>query len=94
MTESRHEPTVIDLDDETDRLAWRCPRGHAHWEPTNSHFYCRSCAHQSRHDDDLNPTFDELRNDATGETVPREELRLRTELGDWRDVRGARERSA
>ncbi|WP_216824800.1 hypothetical protein [Salinigranum rubrum] len=39
------EPTiVVDLDDETQRRAFRCPRGHANWEPVNHHWWCESCA--------------------------------------------------
>lgn len=68
---------TIRLDDETDRWRWRCPRGHRNWEPTNHHFWCQTCAQATEHDDDVDPTFEELRDGSSGETFERDELTLR-----------------
>jgi hypothetical protein len=65
---------TIRLDDETDRWRWVCPRGHRTWEPTNGHFWCQRCA--QAHDDEAEPVFYELRDQETGETVDRDDLRL------------------
>jgi hypothetical protein len=90
-TDCRNDEIVrIDLDDETDRLAFRCPAGHAQWEPTNKHFYCRTCAAQAQRGADVEPSFDQLRDERSGELIPRERIRLVSEFGDWRDIRGGR----
>jgi len=78
---SEHEDTVeIDLDDQVDRWKWRCPRGHTSWEPTNNHFWCRKCASAW----DVDPEFDELTNDRTGDSYQRDQVELVTEMGDYR----------
>ena len=76
-TESK---TVINLDDEHDRRKWRCPRGHMSWEPTNNHFWCSKCANSW----DVDPEFDQLANDATGDTLERDEVQLITEMGNYK----------
>ena len=68
--------TKIDLSDESDRWEWRCPVGHTAWEPTNFHFWCRQCARSWSHNDDIEPEFQQLRNDRTDELVAREDVRL------------------
>ena len=76
---------TIHLEDETDRWEWRCPRGHAQWEPTNFHFFCATC---SRHPD-ADPSFDELVSAKTGERVAREDVRLVDEIGPLPERRPA-----
>lgn len=76
---------TIELENETDRWRWVCPRGHRSWEPTNGHFWCATCA---RNWDDIDPEFDELRDKRTGETVPREEIVLLTPSGPYRAQEG------
>lgn len=39
-------------------------------EPTNGHIYCRSCARQHAHDDDVDPEHYELLDTKTGEAIP------------------------
>lgn len=73
----------IDLDDETDRYRYRCPKGHASWEPTNEHFYCASCA--QHHDADS--AFEELVDHKTRERLPREQVKLTSEAGDYENWR-------
>lgn len=75
----------IELDSERDRWKWTCPRGHRSWEPTNDHFWCKRCA--AGHDD-ADPVFRRLKNRATGEVVPREELVLVPPAGPSRDGQG------
>lgn len=72
---------TIRLDREADRWRWTCPRGHRTWEPTNHHFWCAACARASTHDNEIDPTFDALRDDSTGELVPRDDLTLRDPVG-------------
>ena len=64
----------IDLADDTDRWAWRCPQGHTQWEPTNSHFWCAACAHEAW--GEAEPEFDALVNWRTRERVPRPSIVL------------------
>ena len=68
------ETVRIDLADDVDRWEWRCPEGHTQWEPTNRHFWCATCSRQP--DPHLDPTFNELVNWRTRETVPRDQIRL------------------
>jgi len=77
-------PVRIDVDDSADRWRWVCPAGHRSWEPTNEHFWCCYCAR----DDGLDGTFEELRDLSTGETYERDEIRLDTEAGSYREVFG------
>jgi hypothetical protein len=79
---------VIDLDDETDRWAWTCPTGHRSWEPTNHHFWCQRCARGSA--DDVEPEFEELRDQRNGETIPRDEVRLVRGSDSYQDLRGGK----
>jgi len=78
---------IIRLEDETDRWQWVCPNGHRSWEPTNSHFWCVSCARHTDADGD----FGQLRNKSTGEVHDREELRLVTPAGPYQDLRSDHE---
>jgi hypothetical protein len=89
-----HARYEIDLDYTIDRWKWRCPRGHTSWEPTNCHFYCTACADQASQGEPVEPTFEELTNQQTGETVPRDRLVLRSELGNWRELQGKDELGA
>lgn len=62
---------TIVLDDDIDRMRYRCPRGHASWEPWDSYLWCQSCA---RYWDDVDPTFDELLDRKENELIPRSEI--------------------
>jgi hypothetical protein len=77
--------TTIDLQDETDRWKWVCPRGHRSWEPTNHHFWCQKCARL----DGADGVFHELRNRANGELVERDDLRLETRAGVYESREGS-----
>ena len=46
-----HPRVVIDTQRYPYRLA--CPNGHHDIAPTNSHVWCRTCAHQSEQGDDI-----------------------------------------
>jgi rubredoxin len=88
MSDASDDRTVIDLDDPIDRRAWRCPAGHTQWEPTNEHFYCRTCGATAQQGADVDPSFEHLRDERTGDLVPREAIRLETGVGRWRDLHG------
>jgi hypothetical protein len=51
-----------------ERHRYRCPHGHANWEPRDGGFYCVTCLTRWGCD----PYFTELRDDRTGEVVGRE----------------------
>lgn len=70
---------TVRLEDETDRWRFRCPNGHTAWEPTNHHFWCASCARA----EGIDPSFDQLRDDATGELYARERVQLETPAGPY-----------
>jgi hypothetical protein len=89
-----HRVRTINLDDETDRWQWRCPAGHTRWEPTNQHFYCQTCARQASQGAAVEPAFTELYNTKTGKRVPREHIRLTSDVGAWRDCHTGEEGSA
>lgn len=72
--------TTIDIDDDLDRWAWRCPRGHARWVPRRTHWWCHRCASEVHANE--TGAFEELRSARTGETVRREEVLVRS--GDRR----------
>lgn len=71
--------TEIDLTDETDRWRYTCPHGHTRWEPTNHHFWCRSCARSTSADG----VFHELRDRQTGWELDREDVRLVDDVGPY-----------
>ena len=50
-----------------ERHRYRCPHGHANWEPRDGDFYCVTCLTRWGRD----PNFTELEDDRTGETVDR-----------------------
>jgi len=62
---------AIDLDDETSRWRFRCPRGHVRWKPTEDHFYCRECAAQ-----DDGGVIVRLWDRQTNERLPREAVTI------------------
>lgn len=74
--EDAHPEVEIDLEDPTDRWRYVCPAGHRNWEPTNYHFWCASCARQSKQGADVEPEFDELRDKQTGKLLEREQVTI------------------
>ena len=62
------ERIVIDREDETDRWRYRCPNGHARFDPTNSHIWCKSCA--SMADAGEGPEYWDVLDMRTGERIP------------------------
>ncbi|ADQ68468.1 hypothetical protein C499_08592 [Halogeometricum borinquense DSM 11551] len=76
--------TTIELEDDVDRWRYVCPRGHRDWEPTNNHFWCAACART--YHDDIDPEFQELRDRRDGEPLSRDEVRLMTPAGPYREV--------
>jgi hypothetical protein len=77
---------TINIDDRMDRWRYRCPHGHASWEPTNNHFWCQACARSTIHDEDVDPSFTHLLDQRTGEELAREDVRLLTEAGAYEDI--------
>ena len=74
----------IKLESRRDRWRFLCPEGHRSWEPTNEHFWCATCARA--HADDVEPSFDQLRDQKTDELLDRDEVELLTDAGPYRDV--------
>jgi len=74
------ETTTIELNDEMDRWRYRCPRGHTTWEPTNNHFWCAECAKRYG---DVDPAFDELHDQQSGEVYERDQVQLLTKAGPY-----------
>ncbi|SHG77794.1 hypothetical protein [Halobaculum gomorrense] len=74
----------INLDDQIDRWRYTCPRGHRNWEATNNHFWCCECARQKG----VDGVFHELRDAKDRELLSRDEVRLITSAGPYRDVHG------
>jgi hypothetical protein len=72
-TEARR---TIHVDDDTDRLRYRCPNGHSNIEATNNHWWCQSCARQERQGEDVDPEFHELHDVKTDDRLTREEVRF------------------
>lgn len=72
MADSVESRIVVDLDNALQRRAFRCPRGHADWEPTNNHFYCASCGRRW----DVDPAFTLLVDDRDGRQYRRDEVTL------------------
>jgi len=77
-------PRDVNLQDESDRWRYVCPRGHRSWEPTNNHFWCRNCARQSGADAE----FSELHDCRDDEQLDREEVRLLTPAGPYKNTTG------
>jgi 5-methylcytosine-specific restriction endonuclease McrA len=73
---------VIRLDEEVDRWQWVCPNGHRSWEPTNDHFWCQKCAQLK----DVDGVFHRLRNKRTDDLYERDEVRLITSAGPYREL--------
>ncbi|MFC5367226.1 hypothetical protein [Salinirubrum litoreum] len=48
-----------------ERHRYRCPHGHANWEPRDGAFYCVTCLTRWGRD----PYFRELEDDRTGEEI-------------------------
>jgi len=71
---------LIDLDDAIDRRRYRCPNGHTRWEPTNGHFYCGSCGRRG-----ADAAFTLLVDHKTGEEIPRSQVDLTSDAGDYQD---------
>lgn len=79
-------PREVQLHDESDRWRYVCPRGHRSWEPTNDHFWCKSCAR--RHGTD--PVFHELHDRQDDRRLDRDEVVLQTPAGPYEEVKGSR----
>ena len=78
------QPRVIDLDDGVDRRRYRCPKGHTRWEPTNNHFYCSSCGRRG-----ADAAFTHLVDHKTREEIPRSQVQLTSDAGDYEDWHAA-----
>ncbi|MFB6299102.1 MAG: hypothetical protein ABEH65_02460, partial [Halobacteriales archaeon] len=57
---------------------WRfvCPKGHSNWFPIDGVFRCQTCAEQARLDPEIEPEFEQLKDQETGERVDREQIVL------------------
>lgn len=73
----------IKLDGDADRWRYVCPAGHRSWEPTNEHFWCAACA---RALDDVDPSFEQLRDRKTDELLERGDVQLLTDVGPYQDI--------
>ena len=71
--------TTVEIEDETDRWRYTCPRGHTRWEPTNHHFWCATCARS----ESVDGSFHELRDSKTGRLFERENVQLLTRTGPY-----------
>jgi hypothetical protein len=78
----------INIDDEMDRWRFRCPQGHANWEPTNHHYWCQACSRAARHDETIDPTFEQLLDKRTGDRLARDEVTIVTDAGAYDDIGG------
>ncbi|MFC7044127.1 hypothetical protein ACFQH6_00735 [Halobacteriaceae archaeon GCM10025711] len=63
----------IDTRDPADRWRYTCPKGHRNWEPSSDGFHCRTCDERPWFDQAV---FDDLRDERTGNLVPRRRIRL------------------
>lgn len=61
---------TIDLQDDLDRLRYRCPHGHCSWEPTNSHIWCKACADAAQQGVDVDPEHWLILDARTDEEIP------------------------
>lgn len=61
------EGDTLELDraDPDVRYRYVCPRGHAQWEGTNGHLWCRSCHRRGK-----SATWRHLRDKKTGRRIP------------------------
>lgn len=66
----------IDLNDETDRLRYRCPNGHSTWERTNNHIWCHSCYRASEQDGSVDPEHYHIVDEVDGEEIPWSAVRV------------------
>jgi len=74
---------TIKLEDKQDRWRFVCPNGHSAWEATNGHFWCATCARAEAVSNDVEPSFDKLRDKKTDDLVERDEIKLMTEVGPY-----------
>ena len=73
------EKETVEIESQSDRWRFVCPRGHRSWEPTNHHFWCAKCARR----DDVDGVFHELRDRRDGGLLEREQVRLVTPVGPY-----------
>jgi len=71
----------IDRSDPAERYRYVCPNGHADWDKTNSHIWCRSCRHQCETGDEIEPEHWEIYDKKTGETIPWSSVEVVTDRG-------------
>jgi len=70
---------TVNIEDRTDRWRFRCPNGHTTWEPTNHHFWCRTCARM----DSTDGVFDQLRDVREDRLLARERVNLHDRVGPY-----------
>jgi hypothetical protein len=74
------EPVAtVEIEDRTDRWRFRCPNGHTTWEPTNHHFWCRTCARM----DSSDGVFEQLRDVRDDRLIARERVQLLDRVGPY-----------
>jgi hypothetical protein len=66
---------IVNRDDDADRWRYRCPNGHATFEPTNSHIWCKQCAEMD--DAGEGPEYWEVRDMRTNERIPWSRIEFR-----------------
>ena len=59
----------VDLDDRVDRRRYRCPNGHADWDRTNSHIWCRSCSRHAEQGEEIDAEHFAVVDKVTGERI-------------------------
>lgn len=57
---------------------YRCPEGHTNWFPIDGKFRCRSCAKNRNAGADVDPEFEHLHDQETGEQLSRADVVLAT----------------
>lgn len=60
----------IDLQDDLDRMRYRCPNGHTSFTRTNNHIWCQSCADAAARGLDVEPEHYAILDARTGEEIP------------------------
>jgi 5-methylcytosine-specific restriction endonuclease McrA len=75
---SLEDVTLVEIDRSKSPDRWRfsCPNGHTDWDRTNSHIWCRSCAHAAEQGAPVDTEHYELLDKQSGEKVPWAAVRL------------------
>lgn len=70
-----HRTRVI-IDADAERYRYVCPNGHADWDRTNNHLWCRGCRRQADNGADVDPEHYRLFDKKREEVVPWEVVEI------------------